>query len=46
MKETFFIAALLFVLNLCFGQKIENKKTEHKIERYIKEVKEIREKCF
>ncbi|MBF4516039.1 hypothetical protein IRZ71_06785 [Flavobacterium sp. ANB] len=46
MKETFFIAALLFVLNLCFGQKLEDKETKHKIERYIKEVKEVNKKCF
>lgn len=46
MKETFFIAALLFILNLCFGQKLENKETKHKIDRYIKEVIEVNEKCF
>lgn len=46
MKDTFFIAALLFVLNLCFGPKIESKETKHKIDRYIKEVTEVREKCF
>jgi hypothetical protein len=41
MKETFFIASLLFVFNLCFNQK-EMNETKLKIDHCIKKVIEIK----
>jgi hypothetical protein len=41
MKETFFIATLLFILNLCFTQK-EMNETKLNIDRCIKKVTEIK----
>ena len=41
MKETFFIATLLFILNLCFNQK-EINKTKFRIDHCIKKVIEIK----
>ncbi len=41
MKETFFIAAILFVFNLCFNQKEKNE-TKLKFDHCIKKVIEIK----
>ena len=41
MKETFFIATILFILNLCFSQK-EMNETKLDIDRCIKKVIEIK----
>lgn len=43
MKNSFFIASLLFVFNLSFSQKNEDQLTEQKIDNYIKEVIKINE---
>jgi CubicO group peptidase (beta-lactamase class C family) len=43
MKNSFFIASLLFVFNLSFSQKSEDHVIEQKIDNYIKEVIAINE---